>query len=186
MNKQATSTIADGIVENRADGQTVIRFERRLSHPIDRVWAALTEPEQLLGWWGDASLELVEGGAFNLRWLNDDDEHGTAVMTARITHIDPPHLLETEGSWGADHGEGKDSIDAGLRWELESDGEATVLRFSNTVPTRDLPAEASLNNVAGWHFHLDALASVLDGQTVDLVAVEGWEPIHEAYVAREG
>ncbi len=185
MNQQATSTIADGVIETRADGQTAIHFERRIPHPIERVWAALTEPEQLIGWWGEASVELVDGGAFTLRWLNSEDDDTTAVMLARITRIDPPHLLETQGSWEAEHGEDKDSLEAGLRWELEADGEATVLRFTNTVPTGDLPPAARLRNAAGWHFHLDALASTLDGRAVDLVAIEGWEPIHAAYVARE-
>ena len=29
------------------DGRSLIRFERRYPHSMERVWAALTEPEQL-------------------------------------------------------------------------------------------------------------------------------------------
>jgi len=43
---QPATDPADGVVEQR-DGRTVLRFERRLRHPIERVWAALTEPARL-------------------------------------------------------------------------------------------------------------------------------------------
>jgi len=37
-------------------------------HPIETVWAALTTPEGLSGWFSDASLELRPGGRGQLRW----------------------------------------------------------------------------------------------------------------------
>jgi hypothetical protein len=33
-----------------ADDRHVLRFEHRLDHPIERVWRAITEPEQLRSW----------------------------------------------------------------------------------------------------------------------------------------
>ena len=71
-----------------------------------------------------------------------------------------------------------------LRWELEdAGGDATVLRFSCSV---ELPDGAITRTAAGWHMHLDALESVLDGDSVDLVDPEPlWIPIHERYVARD-
>jgi hypothetical protein len=40
---------------------------------------------------------------------------------------------------------------------------------------------------AGWHFHLDALARLLDGGATDLVDVRpAWAPIHDRYVAAAG
>ena len=41
------------------DGGARLRFERRLRHPIDRVWAALTRPEELEGWLASAEVGLV-------------------------------------------------------------------------------------------------------------------------------
>ena len=50
-------------------GKRVLRFERRLDHPVERVWAALTEPEQLAGWLAAADeLELAEGDIAWVRW----------------------------------------------------------------------------------------------------------------------
>ena len=35
----------DGVLETREDGKRVVRFERQLGHPVERVWAALTADE---------------------------------------------------------------------------------------------------------------------------------------------
>jgi uncharacterized protein YndB with AHSA1/START domain len=37
----------DGSVHTAAAATTVVRFERHLGHPIGKVWAALTQPDQL-------------------------------------------------------------------------------------------------------------------------------------------
>jgi uncharacterized protein YndB with AHSA1/START domain len=162
-------TMPDGVVEARPDGKTVVRFERRLTHPVERVWTALTEPDELIRWWGDAQVDLVPGGRFTMAWLNVDDEGNRAVMEATITELDPPRLLETTGDM---HGV--------LRFELSPDGDGTLLRFTSTL---DLPDEFRTKVLAGWHFHLDALARALDGGSTDLVELPGWEPIHERYEA---
>jgi uncharacterized protein YndB with AHSA1/START domain len=181
MNTETTT--ADGVVTKDDRGRDVIRFERRLSHPIEKVWAALTERSELIKWWGDATLELVEGGEFTLRWLNTDDEGNAVAMNSTISDLDPPRLLETTGLWGA-RKEGKlvDETEAVLRWELEADGDETVLRFTNTLRLAD---KERTMVPAGWHYHLDALATALAGGTVDIADPwEAWEPIHEAYLAQ--
>jgi uncharacterized protein YndB with AHSA1/START domain len=50
------------------EGRSLVRFERRYPHSVERVWAALTEPDQLRQWFGegDIELELVEGGRFDV------------------------------------------------------------------------------------------------------------------------
>lgn len=154
------------------DGKDVLRFERRLGHPVERVWSALTDPGQLSAWWGDADLELVEGGRFVVRWRNTDDEGNRAVMTATITRLEPPTLLETSGDL---HGV--------LRWELRPDGEGTLLTFTSML---ELPAEFRTRVLAGWHWHLDALARALEGERADLETLPGWSEAHERYLARAG
>ena len=171
MTTDATTTPADGMLEQIGDRQ-VIRFERRLAHPIERVWAALTDPAELLGWWGEAEIELVEGGHFTLRWLNADERGERYAMRATITRLDPPRLIETVGDA---HGT--------LRWELRPDGDGTLLTFSSTVA---LPAEYRAKSLAGWHYHLDALAAALAGRSVELAELPNarWHELHEAYLAR--
>jgi len=88
---------ADGTVDIVGD-QQLLRFERRLAHPVERVWAAITEPAELEKWLARASVQLVPGGTIRLQWLNTDTEGNHAVMTAFVTEIDPPYLLEYQAT----------------------------------------------------------------------------------------
>lgn len=159
--------VADGIVEKPPDGSTQVRFVRRLPHPIARVSAALTDPAELRRWGGDTDLDLTHGGRFTLRWFNTD------------TGSDDPGAPTT------------------LTWELDPDGDHTLLRFTNTVtqPTgtpspdgaTEGPTTADTRAAAGCHMHLDALATILFGGEVDLAHPERvYEPIHQAYTEKYG
>ena len=88
---------ADGIVEKRSDGSTQVRFARRIPHPIERVWEALTEPAELRRWWGDADLDLVDGGRFALRWLNLRRPGRHRPPRTKL-QTDPPGLHRDDGS----------------------------------------------------------------------------------------
>jgi uncharacterized protein YndB with AHSA1/START domain len=182
-------TTVDGTLEMRG-GQHILRYERRLNHPIETVWAAITKPDELIGWWGDADVDLVEGGRFVLRWLNKMEDGTGAIMEGTIRELEAPRLLELRGVWGTGKpGEVVDwstdwpKADVVLRWELEPDGDGTKLRFTSIG---ELPEGALTRTLAGWHWHLDQLAKSLAGESVDLVGMEGWEPIHERYVAQVG
>ncbi|HLZ57346.1 MAG TPA: SRPBCC family protein [Ktedonosporobacter sp.] len=161
---------ADGTVETR-DGAHILRFVRYFHHPIEEVWAALTEPEQLAAWLAEAQIEPRQGGRVQLRWLNTD-EHGNAatlVMHATITQLDPPRLLEYAGDL---HGM--------LRFELKETTDGCVLTFSNTLPASHTRLRESL---AGWHVHLDFLAEALQGQSVDWLhwPIDRWTRHYEHY-----
>ena len=163
----------DGTLEIRGDSQ-VLRFERRLDHPIDRVWAALTEPDELIGWLAEAELELVEGGHVVLRWQNSDDQGNQAVMHGHITRLDPPRLLEYEGD-----------IHGLLRWELQEEGDGCVVRFTNVTPA---PEEFRTKVMAGWHIHLDHLEEALAGRRVDWSRWDDehkprWQEHHDRYAS---
>ena len=163
---------ADGSVERSGDGRYVISFERQLPHSVGHVWRALTRPQELIAWWGDADVELEEGGRFHVRWLNTDEEGRTAEMHATIAKLVPERLLVLDGD-----------IHGRLRWELTPQGDGTLLSFRSTV---DLEPEFLTKVPAGWHFHLDALGRHLDGGSTDLVEIPDWEPIHDAYVEALG
>jgi uncharacterized protein YndB with AHSA1/START domain len=171
--EQTTTNPADGTVEHRG-GRTVLRYERRLRHPVARVWAAITEPARLREWLADADVELAEGGAVQLRWLNTDDEGNRAVMDATVTALEPPRLLEIAGD---PHGV--------LRFELAEDGPGTRLVFTVSRQTD----EADDLVLPGWHIHLEHLADALDGRPVDWERWDHdhrprWQELHDAYAAR--
>jgi len=164
---------ADGTV-SKSGSARLLRYERYYEHPVERVWAALTEPSELSGWLADADVELADGGALELRWLNTDDEGNRAIMNATITALDPPRLLEYDG---APHGR--------LRWELRPEGDGCTLTLTVAVEAPDDQIPLAL---AGWHIHLDHLADALAGRPIEWERWNAehrphWEELHDRYVA---
>src|SRR5688500_12100620 len=81
----------DGTLET-IDGRDVLRYERHLSHPVERVWRAITAPEEIVQWLGEAELEPVEGGTVVVRWLNMPSDN--AVVRGTVSAFASPRLLE--------------------------------------------------------------------------------------------
>jgi uncharacterized protein YndB with AHSA1/START domain len=185
-----TETRSDplGTLELRGN-RHVLTYERRLHHPVESVWASLTEPDELIAWWGEANVDLTEGGRFGLRWLNTDEEGNGSVLETTITDLEPQRRLVLTGAWGSqrpDWGsadELSDPVEVELRWELEPAGDGTVLRFECIG---ELPEDYLTKTLAGWHWHLDALERALGGGSTDLADPQGWESIHERYEAASG
>jgi uncharacterized protein YndB with AHSA1/START domain len=142
------------------DGRAVLRMERWLKHPPEKVWRAVTEPDRLAAWFpGKITPELRVGGGVDF----GSDGDGT------ITDLDPPRLIAY--TWGPDH----------LRWELHPDGAGTRLVLLHSFDDR--AGAASFG--AGWHTCIVALDLALDGRPgvdpgVDDIA------LHERLVARFG
>jgi uncharacterized protein YndB with AHSA1/START domain len=163
--------MTDGTLERRGDRQ-VLRFERRLDYPVERVWRALTEPDEIAAWLALAELELTEGGRVVLSWQNTDPDGNSAVARGTVTALDPPRLVEFDTD-----------IHGRLRWELAPDGDGTALTFTADA---QLPPDWELEVLAGWHIHLDHLEAVLDGDTIDWPNwsrdhMPAWELIRERY-----
>jgi uncharacterized protein YndB with AHSA1/START domain len=137
-----------GTIETRDDGLYVLRYERRLRHPIEKVWAALTDPAQVEEWWARAEVELTEGGRARLEWLNGD-----AVAEGRITRLEPPRAIEFDTD-----------VHGRLLWELSPDGDRTQLMLTVTA---EIPDDHLASVRAGWHSHIDFLEQALDGQPID-------------------
>jgi uncharacterized protein YndB with AHSA1/START domain len=77
----------DGTVHIAA-ATAVIRFERDLNHRIGKVWAPLTQPDQLQQWLASpAQIEPRVGGGVHL-------VPGQLTVDRTVTALDPPRLLE--------------------------------------------------------------------------------------------
>jgi uncharacterized protein YndB with AHSA1/START domain len=155
-------TTEDGTLEIR-EGTKVLRYERRLRHPVERVWRALTEPGELRGWLAEAELDPTPGGAVVLRWLNTDDEGNTAVARGTVARWEPPRVLQLDTD-----------IHGRLRFELEPDGDGAT-RLTFTVEHDTLPDDYVVEVRAGWHIHLEHLVDALDGRPVDW---SRWDELH--------
>jgi uncharacterized protein YndB with AHSA1/START domain len=144
---------SDGTESPGPAGSRRLRFERRLPHPVERVWAALTDPGELAGWLADAELDLRVGGAVGLRWLDTDDEGHRAVARGTISALEPARVLEYETD-----------PDGRLRWELLAEGDGCLLTFEAEAA---VPEGRRADRLAGWHVRLDGLAAALAGTSVD-------------------
>ena len=141
---------------------TEVRFERRIEHPIEKVWEAIATPDGIKGWLGAAVLDLSEGGDVRLQF----DKTVGNVVTGHVTEVDPPRVLEyTFGQ--------ADSI---LRWELEPAGDATLLTLTHTLPTDEHRAKTA----AGWHTLLDMIPEALAGNDPQW-SQERWDEVHQQY-----
>ena len=134
------------------DGDTVgLRYERRLAHPPERVWRALTESDQLRHWLpADIVGERREGASVEVQFwpaVVDKYEIPEPTMSGRILVWDPPRRF----SWMWD----RDTLD----FRLEPSEEGTLLVFTTWV----VDTTAGIDKTAaGYHVCLDQLVALVD------------------------
>jgi uncharacterized protein YndB with AHSA1/START domain len=146
-----------GAVGKLEDGRDFVVFERLLPHSIETVWAAITEPAQIEKWFPGFRLELAQGGRFDF-WFGGGNCEGPSHVNGVVTRYEPPTVLEC-GS---------------MRYELESRGTGTILRFSDILHYAGPRSKAEFCNsvLGGWHRYLDALGQALAGRVVNHGAAE--------------
>jgi uncharacterized protein YndB with AHSA1/START domain len=160
-----TSTDRDGKLIETDDGVGV-RFERRLAHPIERVWRAVTGAGELAAWFPDTIEGEFAPGA-QVRFPKFEEMGLPAIGT--VTEFDPPRLLAF--TWGP----------SSLRFELERDGDGCRLVLIDM-----LPREETAKNAAGWEVCLTNLEARLGGESPAEPPEDGWSTLHEDYAARFG
>ena len=143
----------------------VLRFERELSHPIDRVWQALTEPSGLAAWFPSAvEMELHVGG--KIVYINDptfEVDPELLATSGEVVELDPKRRFAF--TWGNDL----------LRFELAPSGAGCRMVFTHRLPHR-----AMVNRtISGWSVCLDSLTAALAGTPVDN---PGWRHYYDHYL----
>jgi uncharacterized protein YndB with AHSA1/START domain len=136
-----------------------MRHVRIYAHPIERVWEAITDDEQVSKWMGfPVRFDLREGGI--CKWGGD-----ASYWTSKIVRLEPPTLMEHEG----------------LRFELFPHPDGTRFEFTQSfaagrdyggeVPDDlggDLPGGLDTpwrpGFVGGFHTAFDGLGEVLAGR----------------------
>ena len=150
------------------DGKPAVRFERRYPHPVNRVWRAVTEPEQLAHWFPNTvEVDLCEGGHMHFTFPGGEME----PIEGAVTTLDPPRRFSF--TWGEEH----------LHIELEPDGDGCRMRFTHVLSTR----EQAARDAAGWHVCLDRLEQLLAGAAGEAPGSEPtdeWGEHYEAYQRR--
>jgi uncharacterized protein YndB with AHSA1/START domain len=135
----------------------MLRFERLLDAPVEKVWQFLIDPELRARWFMGGPTDAQAGGRIGMT-MNHDRLSDTDVPTPeryreylghswaeRITRIKPPHLLAF--TW--EEGEAGE-----VTFELSGDAGRTRLVLTHTgLRGRD----DALNYGGGWHSHLATL-----------------------------
>jgi uncharacterized protein YndB with AHSA1/START domain len=117
-------------------------IERVMRAPIERVWRALVEPEDVAAWiWGasasnvEVERDLEVGGAFR---VVTDMEVGGKIEKWQFrgiyAAIEPPRRLVHTVHWDASVGyndDGANPVDELIEIELALDGDATRMRYSH-------------------------------------------------------
>lgn len=143
------------------DGGHVLRMQRRLPGPIERVWSFLTDSDLRGQWLASGPMQLQPGASFELVWRNDDLSSSPAERpegfpaesraTCEFVDLEPPRRMRY--IWP---GVGE------VTFELEALENEVVL----TLTHRGLNGDRLILNVcAGWHAHLALLVAHLEGTT---------------------
>jgi uncharacterized protein YndB with AHSA1/START domain len=162
----------------RDDGRVGLRFVRVYPHPIERVWRALTESDQLRFWMPcDIVGERRPGATIRLPfWPGHVEKYAIdePILTGEITVWEPPRRFEW--TWGEDV----------LRWELADLADGTELTFTTWPADPDLAGVVS--SAGGYHLCLALLAVLLtDGTAPSMTEVDAVAfRMEEAYKQRFG
>lgn len=137
--------------------------------PVDVVWRAVTEPDQIVLWFSDAAeIDLRTAGTGTLTW---DQRATNTPMTARISveAVDRPRLFSFR--WG--HPEGEQPREGNsmlVAFTLTPEGEGTRLRVVESgLASLVWPEEQKVTyvdeHIHGWETHLASLRTYLNRQS---------------------
>ncbi len=158
-------TLTTGHYE-QIQGRPVVRFERTFPHPVDSVWAALTDPAQLQRWFPTTVQwsRLRPGAPISFEFA--DDRY--PAMSGEVTDVQPSRRLAF--TWGDDE----------LTFELEPRERDSACRLVLSVALD--AADKAARDAAGWDDCLDGLEQVVDGRPAQRPAPSHrWRSYYEEY-----
>jgi uncharacterized protein YndB with AHSA1/START domain len=147
---------------------------RELRHAPEKVWQALTDPEQLREWApfdADRSMANV-GASVKLTTVNTPQP---MVAETIVTRAEAGKVLEYK--WG----------EFDLRWELEPLGSGTRLTLWHNIDRRFIAWGA-----AGWQICFDVMERFLGAHPLgrmvgpSVMQLGGWQRLTEEYAAQFG
>lgn len=151
------------------DGRPAVRFRREFAQPVERLWAAITNPDHLAHWFpSKVRMEPREGGTIE---FFGDPNMPEARSSGTILIFRPPTRLAF--SWHASE----------LHFTIEAAGDGgCVLTLTDVLETRD----AAARNAAGWTLCLAELSKHVAGQQADGPhgdTAGSWQRHYDEYVA---
>ena len=145
---QAEAQTETGAAASKTGTRTIVK-EIEIAAPVNAVWKALTDSQELARWFPlDARVKPGLGGSVFLSWGPDCEGE------ARITAWEPGHRLATEDPSGA----------VTVEWTIEARGGKTLVRVVNSGFTTGTAAEDEMFDSTdyGWGFMLLNLKHYLE------------------------
>lgn len=137
-----------------SQGRSTLVFVRDLRHPPQKVWAALTRPDEVEQWAPfSPDRDLSSTGSATLTMLSASDG---GPFKADVRRAEPYEHLEY--TWGDDL----------LVWNLTPHNGGTRLTLRHTLADPSFLAIVA----AGWHVCLDVAEGLLDGQPIGPIVAE--------------
>jgi len=150
------------------EGQATLRFERRIPHGQERVWRAITDPDELKEWFPAAVIYESRVGA--AMQFDFGGAAGQDVWPGQVVAWDPPRAFAFR--WGEDE----------LRFELSPADGGTLLVFTHSFEHQ--PGKPA-RDAAGWEACFEAFDALLEDDPRRPGDFD-WGAHHERYLAQFG
>ena len=159
------ATLTANPISHISPDNDVVTLEIFIAAPRERVFEALTDPDQALQWWGqkdqyvlnDFQMDLRNGGTWSA--AGNSAKSGALKIHGEFQEIDPPRRLSYTwiSSW-------LPKVTKVL-WELESDNGGTALKLTHTGFAGN--TEATKNHSHGWNCAISWLLAYAErGETI--------------------
>lgn len=147
--------------QHTIDGRPALVFERHLAHAVERVWRAVTEPEELAEWF-----------VVPVEWRPEvGTQFESMGQAGEIVAVEEPRLFAW--TWGGER----------FSFDLRAEGEGCLLTFTHVFSDPALGAD----HAAGWEVHFDRLDARLDGGHLSFAnATKRVPELHERYAEAFG
>jgi uncharacterized protein YndB with AHSA1/START domain len=138
--------------------------EVTIKAPAERIFAALTRPEELLKWWAaegkfqimHAECDLQPGGKWRMQVAgNCATEATVSTVYGEYRTIDPPRVLTY--TWIREHEDYPETL---VRWDLEEKDGCTTVRVTHS----GLVSESLRARNSGWSVIVALLQTYIEQQ----------------------